>query len=943
MGGSEALSMLFFIITTFLMMILLSSLQQSTHIIFTVDSLWNSYDVHDMYFIDESSIQQGNNINDGNSNKKNVEKISGLDENEEKQAMFVETFRTLLGLKSFHEKVPSSSSSSELLFSFSFSPSPSPSPTSIEPEAVAPFSPAPSPVVHNHHHHHRHHHYYHSHWNLKKEAHHHHEEDRGRAKKILVAILVSVGIATLICGCALIFFCRKFRNQRKKPKRTMPLCSSKKKNKNKVSLNSRLDLFYLDSLGEDLEQQQPQEEAEACTLKEISYQNNATEDCDNVSSSSTKEILPVHEEEEDIESESESGGREIGISADPEEEEEEEENHSSENESFHSIINSQTNSRLSNASSSSLVSETLMSPKDSSPLPNQFLSSPNNSISNPKPQPLTPKHENQETDETINQFVKPSTSPPPPPPPPPPPTPPLQMPLFRLHSLTSSSRASSPSPLSLKSHNFSSPSPRNSDSNQSPQTELPSPPPQPAKSPRNNNIPPPPCPPPPFPKSNVKTPPPPPSQLPQFTALGKDGAPLPKLKPLHWDKVRAAPNRTMVWDKLRSSSFELDEEMIESLFGYNLQSSIKNEETKSKSPSPSKHVLEPKRLQNITILSKAINATAENVCEALIQGKGLSLQQLEALVKMVPTKEEEAKLANYKGDINELGSAERFVRTMLQVPFAFQRVEGMLYKETFEDEVVHLRNSFSMLEEACKELRSSRLFSKLLETVLKTGNRMNVGTIRGGARAFKLDALLKLADVKGIDGKTTLLHFVVQEIIRSEGIRVSDSIMGKISQKNNKNRTEEQKEEDYRRMGLELVSGLSTELYNVKKTATIDLDVLASSVSNLSEEMAKLKQLVGKDLHNDGESSEGFVNTMKCFLSYAEKKLKELEGDENRVLSRVKEITEYFHGDVSNKEDQNPLRIFVIVRDFLGMLDSVCKELRRNKSTRSPNPLAPFR
>ncbi|WJX13250.1 Formin-like protein 11 [Trifolium repens] len=230
----------------------------------------------------------------------------------------------------------------------------------------------------------------------------------------------------------------------------------------------------------------------------------------------------------------------------------------------------------------------------------------------------------------------------------------------------------------------------------------------------------------------------------------------------------------MVWDKLRSSSFELDEEMIESLFGYNLQSSINNnDESKSKTPSP----------ENITILSKALNVTAEQVCDALMQGKGLSLQQLEALVKMVPTKEEEAKLFNYKGNINELGSAERFVRAVLSVPFAFQRVETMLYKETFDDEVVHLRNSFSVLEEACKELRSSRLFLKLLEAVLKTGNRMNVGTIRGGARAFKLDALLKLADVKGTDGKTTLLHFVVQEIVRSEGIRVSDSMMGKISQK----------------------------------------------------------------------------------------------------------------------------------------------------------------
>lgn len=74
------------------------------------------------------------------------------------------------------------------------------------------------------------------------------------------------------------------------------------------------------------------------------------------------------------------------------------------------------------------------------------------------------------------------------------------------------------------------------------------------------------------------------------------------------------------------------------------------------------------------------------------------MQQLEALVKMEPTKEEEAKLESYKGDINELGSAEKFVKAMLKVPFAFSRIEAMLYRETFEDEVVHLRKSFSMLE-----------------------------------------------------------------------------------------------------------------------------------------------------------------------------------------------------------------------------------------------------
>ena len=75
------------------------------------------------------------------------------------------------------------------------------------------------------------------------------------------------------------------------------------------------------------------------------------------------------------------------------------------------------------------------------------------------------------------------------------------------------------------------------------------------------------------------------------------------------------------------------------------------------------------------------------------------------------------------------------------------------------------------LKASYSELKKSRLFLKLLEVVLKTGNQMNNVTFRGGAQAFKLDTLLKLADIKGEDGKTTLLHFVVQEIIQYEGAR----------------------------------------------------------------------------------------------------------------------------------------------------------------------------
>lgn len=60
--------------------------------------------------------------------------------------------------------------------------------------------------------------------------------------------------------------------------------------------------------------------------------------------------------------------------------------------------------------------------------------------------------------------------------------------------------------------------------------------------------------------------------------------------------------------------------MIESLFGYNQQDPMKNGDTSNKSPSPSKHILEAKRLQNLTILLKALNLSAEQVCEAIEQG-----------------------------------------------------------------------------------------------------------------------------------------------------------------------------------------------------------------------------------------------------------------------------------------------------------------------------------
>ncbi|KAI4356251.1 hypothetical protein L6164_000285 [Bauhinia variegata] len=399
----------------------------------------------------------------------------------------------------------------------------------------------------------------------------------------------------------------------------------------------------------------------------------------------------------------------------------------------------------------------------------------------------------------------------------------------------------------------------------------------------------------------------------------------PKLKPLHWDKVRASSDREMVWDHLRSSSFKLNEEMIETLFVVNTPNP-KPKDTTPRSvlppPHPDDRVLDPKKSQNIAILLRALNVTVEEVCEALLEGSAdtLGTELLESLLKMAPSKEEERKLKEHKDDSPaKLGPAEKFLKSVLDVPFAFKRVEAMLYIANFESEMEYLRKSFETLEAACEELRNSRMFLKLLEAVLKTGNRMNVGTNRGDAQAFKLDTLLKLVDVKGADGKTTLLHFVVQEIIRTEGARLSGT-----NQTPNTTLNEDVK---CRKLGLQVVSSLSSELANVKKSAAMDSEVLSNDIFKLSKGIANIVEVVQlNETTKSDETGQKFSESMNKFMRMAEEEILKIQAQERVALSLVKEITEYFHGNLT-KEEAHPFRIFMVVRDFLSVLDRVCKEV----------------
>ncbi|KAL5208160.1 hypothetical protein ABZP36_032595 [Zizania latifolia] len=437
-----------------------------------------------------------------------------------------------------------------------------------------------------------------------------------------------------------------------------------------------------------------------------------------------------------------------------------------------------------------------------------------------------------------------------------------------------------------------------------------------------------------------------------------------KLKPLHWDKVNvAATDHSMVWDKITGGSFSLDEGIIEALFG----AAAVNRKAKSadsrdpsggsssaglgRSDSPEQiFLLEPRKSHNISIILKSLTVGWDEIIDALRDGHAeLSTEVLEKLSRLSISKDEESMILKFSGNLDRLAPAEAFLlRILLDVPSPFARANALLFKANYAAEVAQLKQSLRTLEMASQELRTKGLFFKLLEAVLKAGNRMNAGTARGNAQAFNLTALRKLSDVKSTDGSTTLLHFVIEEVVRAEGkrlsinrsysLRRSGSLAGSTDSGNlaagstSQEPSRVERQNEYLNLGLPIVGGLSTEFANVKKAALVDYDAVVSECSILGNRLTDIKKL----LENYGD--DGFARGLRGFVKTAEQELKELRGDQEKVLELVQRTTEYYHAGATKDRNAHPLQLFIIVRDFLGMVDQACVDIKRKLQQQKKPP-----
>ncbi|CAM9178736.1 unnamed protein product, partial [Lampetra planeri] len=109
---------------------------------------------------------------------------------------------------------------------------------------------------------------------------------------------------------------------------------------------------------------------------------------------------------------------------------------------------------------------------------------------------------------------------------------------------------------------------------------------------------------------------------------------------------------------------------------------------------------------------------------------------------------------------------ERLSESLIQmssVKLLRPRLNGILFKLTFEEQVNNIRPDIMNVTFACEEVKKSEGFTKLLELVLLIGNYMNAGSRNAQTFGFNISFLCKLRDTKSVGQNTTLLHFLAEK------------------------------------------------------------------------------------------------------------------------------------------------------------------------------------
>jgi len=305
-----------------------------------------------------------------------------------------------------------------------------------------------------------------------------------------------------------------------------------------------------------------------------------------------------------------------------------------------------------------------------------------------------------------------------------------------------------------------------------------------------------------------------------------------------------------------------------------------------------------------------------------------------------------------------LHPSDRLMVQLIKINRLSPRIEGMLYKVTFEDTWTLLDEGARKLSEAGRDLLDAKHLKELLSLILLIGNYMNGTGIKGGAFGFRVSSINKLVDTKSVNN-TTLLHFLEKTVSRhfpemeefleelerpAEAYRINlqDIRKGLGDLRDGLSRIHEELLEHF--ADLDGDDRYGKQMWAFYNKASMQLEDLVDDVKNADSTFIDAISYYGEEDKN--MSSSEFYGIFKTFvISYKKCKQENLTAaEEKRALERRKQAIEETKANRQNElegaapdEDHNALERLL---DTLRNGDTITRKARRRRPRPEKNSTA---
>ncbi|KAG8506978.1 Protein diaphanous-1 [Galemys pyrenaicus] len=266
----------------------------------------------------------------------------------------------------------------------------------------------------------------------------------------------------------------------------------------------------------------------------------------------------------------------------------------------------------------------------------------------------------------------------------------------------------------------------------------------------------------------------------------------------------------------------------------------------------------------------------------------LTESMVQNLIKQMPEPEQLRMLSELKDEYDDLAESEQFGVVIGTVPRLRPRLNAILFKLQFSEQVENIKPEIVSVTAACEELRKSESFSSLLEITLLVGNYMNAGSRNAGAFGFNISFLCKLRDTKSTDQKMTLLHFLA-ELCENDHPDVLK---------------------------------FPEELAHVEKASRV-------SAENLQKNLDQMKKQIS-DVEHDVQNFPAATDEKDNFVKDAQEQYNKLQMMHSNMETLYKELGEYFLFDPKKVSVEE---FFMDLHNFKNMFLQAVKENQKRRET----------